>query len=46
MGSAWSSYAGSTDIGAFASAENDGEVREYDYVICGGQPDERHTDSD
>lgn len=42
MGSVWSSYAGSTDIASFATAKNDGEVREYDYIICGGQLDDRH----
>jgi len=39
MGAVWSSYAGSTDIESFASPENEEEVKEYDYIICGGQPD-------
>jgi len=40
MGSVWSSYAGSTDIDLFATPENEEEVREYDYIICGGQRDD------
>jgi hypothetical protein len=47
MGSVWSSYAGSTDIAAFASPENAEEVKEYDYIVCGGQScdqDTRRTD--
>jgi len=37
MGAVWSSYAGSTDTELFATPENEEEVREYDYIICGGK---------
>lgn len=36
MGSVWSSYAGSSDIGSFAS-ENLKDAKEYDYIVCGGE---------
>ena len=36
MGSYWSSYAGTSDIASLATPVGDSEVREYDYIICGG----------
>jgi len=37
MGSAWSSYAGSTEIASFATLGKDDDAREYDYIVCGGK---------
>lgn len=37
MGQYWSSYAGSSDIAAFADLGSDGEGKQYDYIICGGE---------
>ena len=36
MGAVLSTYAGSNDIGSFASTSKD-DAKEYDYVICGGE---------